>query len=99
MKPSSWNAPEPTTVSSAILFHCSTVLPGGRATEADRPEPGAAVATSAAAATAATDAPARNRFVCIDAPSLCGSLHVRSDRDRRYEGREQRPIVTTPNSI
>src|SRR2546421_11611473 len=37
MKPSIWNAPEPTTVSSAILFHCSTVLPGGRTTEAVRP--------------------------------------------------------------
>src|SRR6266487_963010 len=31
MKPSVWNAPEPTTVSSAILFHCATVFPGGNA--------------------------------------------------------------------
>src|SRR5947209_8225445 len=29
MNPSIWNAPEPMTVSSAILFHCSTVLGAG----------------------------------------------------------------------
>src|ERR671910_438023 len=29
MKPSDWKAPEPATVSSAILFHCATVFPGG----------------------------------------------------------------------
>src|SRR6266566_3498742 len=93
MRPSFWNAPEPTTVSSAIWFHCSTVLPGGRAAEAVRPVPGAAAATSAAAATTATNAPPRNRFVYIDAPSLRRIASLVPNAIRRYGGRTQPPTV------
>src|SRR5690348_9241666 len=51
-KPSFWKAPEPTTVSSAILSHCSTVLPGGGAAAAGLAVPVAATSASAATATA-----------------------------------------------
>src|SRR3954451_1022728 len=44
MKPSPWNAPEPTAVSSAIWFHCETVFPGGSTAAARFPGGGAAAA-------------------------------------------------------
>src|SRR5947208_1690810 len=55
MKPSPWKAPEPTTVSSAILFHCATVFPGGNAATASRVE----LAAPTAAGGAPTEAPER----------------------------------------
>src|SRR4029450_12674220 len=51
MKPSDWKAPEPTTVSSAILFHCATVFPGGNAAAASRVVPAPDAAASAVTAT------------------------------------------------
>src|SRR6266545_8255499 len=54
MKPSAWNAPEPTTVSSAILFHCATVFPGGKAAAASRAVPATPAITSAITGMAAT---------------------------------------------
>src|SRR6266542_4556697 len=50
MKPSVWNVPEPTTVSSAIWFHCATVFPGGSAAAASRVVPADAAKASATAA-------------------------------------------------
>ena len=52
MRPSFWNAPEPTTVSSAILSHCSTVLPGGSAAARVRATLAPATTASVSAATA-----------------------------------------------
>src|SRR6266540_520119 len=56
MKGSVATVPEPTTMSSAILFHCATVLPGGSAADASRvvPADAAANATAAIAATRRT---------------------------------------------
>src|SRR4029450_10627986 len=53
MKLSDWKAPEPTTVSSAILFHCATVFPGGSAAAALRVAP-AETATARATTAIAT---------------------------------------------
>src|SRR5215203_5787991 len=61
MRPSAWNAPEGTTVSSAILFHCATVFPGGSAAAASRVVPPDAATASATAAIAAT----RRTFVLL----------------------------------
>jgi hypothetical protein len=47
MNASDWDAPEPTTVSSAILFHCATVFPGDSAAAASRVVPADAAITSA----------------------------------------------------
>ena len=52
MKPSAWNAPEPTTVSSAILFHCAAVFPGGNAAAELRADPASAATATAVAAMA-----------------------------------------------
>src|SRR6266508_3482383 len=54
MKPSGWKAPEPTTVSSAILFHCATVFPGGNAAAASRVLPAPAATASAVTARTTT---------------------------------------------
>src|SRR6478672_2212247 len=67
MNPSSWNAPEPTTVSSAILFHCCAAFPGGSAAAR-----GAAVAPTTATATSAEATRASLAVVFI--PSSFGSL-------------------------
>src|SRR6266498_845529 len=48
MKASVWNVPEPTTVSSAIWFHCATVFPGGSAAAALRGGVPADAATASA---------------------------------------------------
>src|SRR5919198_390885 len=54
MNPSGWKAPDPTTVSSAILFHCATVFPGGRVAATVRVAPvGTATATTRAMMTTA----------------------------------------------
>src|SRR4029453_11447034 len=48
------SVPEPTTVSSAILFHCATVFPGGSAAAASRAVPADAATDSATTAIATT---------------------------------------------
>src|SRR6266536_2030412 len=53
MKASVWNAPEPTTVSSAIWFHCATVFPGGSAA-ASRVVPAETATANAVTAIATT---------------------------------------------
>src|SRR3954465_4255629 len=58
MKPSSWNAPEPTTVSSATLFHCCAAFPGGSAAAR-----GAAAKPTTAAIAAATRASLAHVFI------------------------------------
>src|SRR6266545_4755842 len=54
MKGSVATVPEPTTASSAILFHCATVFPGGSAADASRVVPADAATANATAATAAS---------------------------------------------
>src|SRR5262245_19098761 len=54
MKGSGPAGPEPTTVSSAILFHCATVFPAGSAAAAPRVVAGDTAAASATPATATT---------------------------------------------
>src|SRR5437588_7087615 len=75
MKPSSWSAPPPMIVSSAILFHCSTVLPGGRATTAARPADVAgrsrpAFATGTANATATRTIASSRAYLGVVDPCL-----------------------------
>src|SRR6266496_898023 len=71
MKPSDWKAPEPTTVSSAIVFHCATVSPAGSAAAALRAVPAEAATASATAATAATRRTQERRVILLTSrPSM-----------------------------
>src|SRR5262249_24050422 len=82
---SPWNAPEPTTVSSAILSHCCAAFPGGNAAAALPAEP-ATTATATAVAVTTTTRSARalmtHPFRTADfrswgstmAPGLCADI-------------------------
>src|SRR6266487_1006482 len=108
MKPSAWKAPEPTTVSSAILFHCATVFPGGKAAAVVRVPP-ASTATAVAIMTAlrsvlALITPPLGRLLLLTstlAPRAlrprCSALRDRVvDLDRCGESREW--IAGTPGA-
>src|SRR4029450_6580743 len=70
MNPSDWKAPEPTTVSSAILFHCATVFPGGSAAAAVCVVPAPEAPTSAAVTPAAQRTVVLRRFMTLDLPRV-----------------------------
>src|SRR4029453_7012139 len=86
MKPSDWKAPEPTTVSSAILFHCATVFPGGNAAVASRVVP----ADAATASATATITAARRTFVLF---GFMGFHLLWSRRHQTEPGRGWSPFV------
>src|SRR5205823_6494102 len=75
--PSFWNAPEPTTVFSAILFHCSTVLPGGKAAAAFCAVPAAPAKATAATAIARARTCLRMTFISHSFRNACLPLLAR----------------------